>query len=312
VADEFDIVVIGGGIAGLSAGVAAARAGHKTMILIGAVLGGHLVMIEQIDGVPGYDDGVAGYELCPNVQMQAAEAGAAFAMEEAQLLESADDCWRIKTAAKEYTARAVILATGTTLKTLGIPGEERLVGKGVSHCASCDAPLMRGKPVVVVGGGDSACQEALTLAPHVSKVTLVTDGDRLTAQALYADPVRANPKFEFLYSSTIEEIVGEAGVTAVRVRRDGGDTVDVDAHGVFIFVGLEGNSKLVAGLVTPDAAGRVPVDENMRTTLPGLFAAGTIRQNTTNRAAPSAQDGEKAASAAALYIDDGVWRDGIT
>jgi len=306
--EEYDIVVIGGGIAGLTAGAAAARAGRKTLILIGSVLGGHLVTIEKIDGYPGYPDGVAGYELCPDAQMQAAEAGAAFAMEEAAALEAAGDCWRIKTSAKEYSARAVILATGTNLKALGVPGEERLIGKGVSHCASCDAPLMRGKPVVVVGGGDSALQEALTLAPHVSKITLVTSGDALTAQAIYADPVRADPKFEVLYKSTIEEIVGETGVSAVRIRNDKGGMVDVVAHGVFIFAGLEGNSGLVADHLAPDSAGRVRVDEMMRTMLPGLFAAGTIRQGTQGRAASSAEDGEKAASTADRFLIDGVWQ----
>jgi len=308
VADEFDIVVIGGGIAGLTAGAAAARSGRKTMILIGSVLGGHLVTIEKIDGFPGYDEGVAGYELCPTVQMQAAEAGASFAMEEVDALEADGDGWLVKTAGKEYSARAVILATGTRLKTLGVPGEKRLFGRGVSQCASCDAPLMRGKPVVVVGGGDSACQEALTLAPHVSKITMVTDGDALTAQPAYGDPVMADPKIEIRYNSAVEEIIGEAGVTAVRVRDAGGAAVEVAAHGVFIFVGLEGNSKLVADRVTQDSAGRVPVDDSMRTKLPGLFAAGTIRAGTQGRAASSAQDGETAAIAAGRYLSDGVWR----
>ena len=308
VADNFDIVVIGGGIAGLTAGAAAARSGHKTMVLIGSVLGGHLVMIEKIDGVPDYPDGVAGYELCPAVHMMAAEAGAAFAMEEVDTLEPVGDGWCIKTHAKEYSARTVILATGTVLKTLGIPGEERLVGKGVSHCASCDAPLMRGKPVVVVGGGDSACQEALTLVPHVSKITLVTDGDLLTTQAAYSDPVQSDPKIEIRYKSTVEEIIGDAGVSAVRVREASGSSEDVEAHGVFIFVGLEGNCELVSDKMVLDPSGRVPVDELMRTPLPGLFAAGTIRQETQGRAAEVAEDGEIAASAADRYLNDGVWQ----
>jgi len=306
-ADNFDIVVIGGGIAGLTAGAAAAQSGHTTMILIGSVLGGHLVMIEKIDGVPDYPAGVAGYELCPAVQMRAAEAGARFAMEEVETLEPIGDGWGLKTGAKEYFARAVILATGTTLKKLGVPDEERLIGKGVSHCASCDAPLMRGKPVIVVGGGDSACQEAITLSPHVSKITLITDGDMLTAQAAYGDPVRSDPKIEIRYKSTVEEITGDAGVSAVRVCGDCGSTEDVEAHGIFIFVGLEGMGKLVANHLVLDSRSRVPVDELMRTPLPGLFAAGTIRQRTQGRAAQAAKDGETAASAADRYLKNGVW-----
>ena len=306
--NEFDIVVAGGGIAGLTAGTVAARSGRKTLILIGRVLGGHLVTIEKIDGFPGYPDGVAGYELCPVTQMQAAEAGAAFAMEEAEALEQQGDGWKVKAAGKEYNARAVILATGTRLKMLNVPGEKRLFGKGVSQCASCDAPLMRGKPVVVVGGGDSALQEALTLAPHVSSITIVTNGDALTGQAAYGDPVLADPKIDVKYGASVEEIIGDAGITAVRVRQDGGDAIDVEAHGVFVFVGLEGNGGLVADRLALDSAGRVPVDDLMRTPLPGLFAAGTIRQGTECRAAAAAKDGETAAAAAGRYLTDGSWQ----
>lgn len=306
-ADAFDIIVVGGGIAGLTAGAAAARSGHKTLILIGAVLGGHLVMIEKIDGFPGYDDGVPGYDLCPTVQMQAAEAGAAFAMEQVDVIEPKGDVWYVKAAGRECIARAVILATGTRLKSLGVPGEERLFGKGVSHCASCDAPLMRGKPVVVVGGGDSACQEALTLAPHVSTMTLVTEGDVLTAQPVYADLVKADPRIEIRYKTTIEEIVGNTGVTSVRTLGADGVVDDVEAHGVFVFVGLEGSGPLADGLVA-DRTGRIEADELMRTALQGLFAAGTIRQGTEGRAAAAAADGSIAANAAAGYLRDGAWR----
>ena len=307
-ADEFDIVVIGGGIAGLTAGAAAARAGQKTMILIGSALGGHLVTIEKIDGLPNYPGGVAGYELCPEIQMQAAEAGAAFAMEEAMALEPLDDGWLVKTPSQDYSARAIIFAAGTKLKTLGVPGENRLFGKGVSQCASCDAPLMRGKPVVVVGGGDSALQEALTLVPHVSCLTLVTAGAALTGQALYAEPVLADPKITIRYQTTVEEIIGADGVTAVRVHNSDGAAEDIAAHGVFIFIGLTGNSQLVADKLAIDPDGRIPVDKSMRTTLPGLFAAGTIRQGTEGRAATSAEDGEIAASSAAAYLKDGIWQ----
>lgn len=307
-AEQFDIVVIGGGIAGLTAGAATARAGHKTLILVGAVLGGHLVMVEKIDGVPGYDDGVAGYELCPTVQMRAAEAGASFAMEEAESLTPSDDGWMVTTAAADYAARAVILAMGTRLKKLGVPGEDALFGKGVSQCASCDAPLMRGKPVVVVGGGDSACQEALTLAPHVSGLTLVTDGDALTAQAAYADPLVADPKVDIRLNVIVEEIIGDGGTSAVRVCGAGGATDEIEAHGVFVFVGLEGNSTLVSDHLAVDAAGRIAADTDLRTPLPGLLAAGTIRQGTTGRAAASAEDGETAARSADRYLDDGAWQ----
>lgn len=306
-ADEFDIVVVGGGIAGLTAGRVASEAGHKALVLMGGVLGGHLVTIEKIDGHPDYPNGVAGYELCPTVQMQAGEAGAYFTMEAVDLLEPDGDGWRIRTAGKDYSARAVILATGTRLRNLDVPGEERLFGNGVSQCASCDAPLMRGKPVVVVGGGDSACQEALTLAPHVSGITIVTRGDTLTGQAAYADPVLADPKIQIRFNAVVEEVIGDGGVTAVRIRESGGEAVEVEAHGVFVFIGLAGNSRLVADKLALDPAGRVAADGHMRTALPGLFAAGTIRQGTQGRATSVAADGEIAAKAADRYLNDGIW-----
>lgn len=306
-AEEYEIIVVGGGIAGLTAGKTAAAAGRRTMILIGRALGGHLVTIEKIDGLPDHPDGVAGYELCPTVQMAAAEAGAAFAMEEADTLSRDGEGWRLNAAGKNYGAKAVILATGTTFKTLGVPGEDRLAGRGVSQCASCDAPLMRGKPVVVVGGGDSALQEALTLLPHVSRLTLVVDGDDWTGEVVYGDPLVADPKVELRTNTVVAEILGDEGVTGVRLKEAGGGTVDVEAHGVFVFIGLEGCSQLVEGLVTPDGTGRLPVDDAMRTELPGLFAAGTIRADTVGRAAEVARDGEIAANAANRYVADGIW-----
>src|SRR5690606_28156718 len=159
-----EIVVAGGGIAGLTAGLTAARLGRKTLILTGDQLGGNLLSIEKIEGFPGFAEGVAGFELCPSTQMQAAEAGCEFETIEIQSLGGGRGAWQIKTSDGDYTAKALILATGASLTTLGVPGEEEFKGRGVSHCASCDAPLLRGAPAVVVGGGDSALQEALTLA----------------------------------------------------------------------------------------------------------------------------------------------------
>ena len=165
--NDYDVVIAGGGVAGLTAGLTSARAGRKTRVLTGPSLGGQLLSIERIEGYPGFPDGVPGYDLCPIIQEQAAAAGAEFAATEATGLHADEGRWRVTTGEGDVWARAVVIATGTTLKTLGIPGEERLRGKGVSHCASCDGPLLRGRIVGVVGGGDSALQEALTLAQHV-------------------------------------------------------------------------------------------------------------------------------------------------
>ena len=180
--NNYDVVIAGGGIAGLTAALQCARAGRKTRVLTGPALGGHLLSIERIDGYPGFPDGVPGYDLCPMVQEQAAGAGAEFDAAMVTGIAAHEGRWQVTTAGGDLSARAVVIATGTTTKALGIAGEERLRGKGVSHCASCDAPLMRGRVVAVVGGGDSALQEALTLAQHVAKVILLHRGTALSAQ----------------------------------------------------------------------------------------------------------------------------------
>src|SRR5687767_7415938 len=215
---EHDLVVVGGGVAGLTAGLTAARVGRKTRVLTGEALGGHLVSIERIDGYPGFPDGVPGYDLCPIIQEQAVGAGAEFAATEAIALQADEGQWRVTTGEGDVRARAVVIATGTTLKTLGIPGEEQLRGKGVSHCASCDAPLLRNRIVGVVGGGDSALQEALTLAQHASRVIILHRGRAFSAQAAYIQGVEDNPKIEVRFGTVVDEAVGDGALKSIRTR----------------------------------------------------------------------------------------------
>src|SRR5271169_1406183 len=178
----------------MTAAVTAARLGRKTLVLTGDVPGGQLISIEKIDGYPGFPDGVPGYDLCPMLQDQAAAAGAEFMMTGLERLDSQDGKWRVTSGEGDIVARAVIVATGSSLKKLDVPGEERLTGNGVSQCASCDAPLFRDRVVAVVGGGDSAMQEALTLAEFASKVIILHRGNVLTGQACYRDRVIAHQK----------------------------------------------------------------------------------------------------------------------
>jgi thioredoxin reductase (NADPH) len=306
--DEYDVVIVGGGVAGLSAGLTSARAGRKTRVLTGPALGGHLVSIERIDGYPGFPDGVPGYDLCPIIQEQAAAAGAEFDAKEATGLYDDDGQWRVTTGQGDVRARAVAIATGTTLKTLGIPGEERLRGKGVSHCASCDAPLLRGRIVGVVGGGDSALQEALTLAQHVARVIILHRGSALSAQAAYVQLVRENPKIDLRFGTIVEEAIGNGGLTGVRTRSVGdGKTEDLELAGLFVYVGLSPATTWLDGMLTRDASGRVAVDGGMRSSYPGLLAAGTVRSGSAGRAAAAAGDGVAAALSADRYLRDGTW-----
>ena len=193
---------------------------------------------------------------------------------------------------------ARIIATGTALKHLDVPGEEKFTGNGVSHCATCDGPLLKNKVAVVVGGGDSAMQEALTLAQFVSQTIIVNKAGELTGQSSYRQMIEENSKIEVRNGSTVEEIIGEAAVSAVRVV-SGGNKADVPANGVFVFVGLKPETKFLDGMVKLDADGGVETDGAMRTELKGIAAAGTVRAGSAGRAASAAGDG----SLAAVTID---------
>ena len=300
---EYELVVVGGGVAGLTAGLTSARAGRKTRVLTGAALGGHLLSIERIDGYPGFPDGVPGYDFCPMIQEQAVAAGAEFSATEATALLAGNGRWRVTTAEGDVQARAVVVATGTTLKTLGIPGEEQLRGKGVSHCASCDAPLLRNRIVGVVGGGDSALQEALTLAQHASRVIILHRGTAFSAQAAYVRQVKENPKIEARFGTVVEEAVGDGGLKSVRTRDVGNSKTDeLELAGLFVYVGLAPATALIKGVLELDPSGRIPVDNEMRSSLPGLFAAGTVRSGAAGRATSAAGDGATAALSVDQYL----------
>ena len=309
--DQYDVVVIGGGLAGLTAALTSARLGRRTALLTGDVLGGQLASIEKIEGVPGYPEGVPGYDLCPMTQEQADAAGVECLMAGCEQLTAQGDHWALASDGNSMIARAVIIATGTTLAKLGVPGEERLFGKGVSECASCDAPLLREKIAVVVGGGDSAMQEALTLAEHVAKIVMLERGDALTGQASYRDRIGALGKIEVRLRSTVSEIIGDQSVSQVRVKDvSTGAESELATAAVFAFVGLVPNTQLVRGLLPLDATGRICVDAALRTPAQGICAAGNVRQGSPHRAAGAMGDGAAAAIALDRYLATGTWRDG--
>jgi thioredoxin reductase (NADPH) len=312
-ATECDVVIAGGGIAGMAAAVTAARLGRKTLVLTGDVPGGQLMSIDRIEGYPGFPEGVPGYDLCPMLQDQAAAAGAEFMMTGLEQLDSQDGKWRVTTGEGDIVARAVIVATGSSLKKLDIPGEQRLTGNGVSECASCDAPLLRDRIVAVVGGGDSAMQEALTLAAFASKVIILHRDDALTGQASYRDRVTAHRKIDIRFNTAVTEILGEAKVTGLRTRtsRDGaGAVADLEVDAIFAYVGLQPNTAVLQDRLSLDLAGRIPTDGWMRSERVGIGAAGTVRCQSPCRAVSAAGDGASAAVAVDRYLTDGSWRDG--
>jgi thioredoxin reductase (NADPH) len=310
-ATECDVVIAGGGIAGLTAAVTAARLGRKTLVLTGDVPGGQLISIEKIEGYPGFPDGVPGYDLCPMLQDQAAAAGAEFMMTGLERLDPQDGKWRVTGGEGDILARAVIVATGSSLKKLNIPGEQRLTGNGVSECASCDAPLLRDRIVAVVGGGDSAMQEALTLAAFASKVIILHRGDALTGQACYRDRVTAHQKIDIRFNTSVTEILGEAKVTGLRMRKSReGAIADLEVAAIFAYIGLQPNTAVLQDRLSLDLAGRIPTDGVMRSELVGVCAAGTVRSQSPCRAVSAAGDGASAAVTVDRYLMDGSWREG--
>jgi thioredoxin reductase (NADPH) len=307
---EYDVVVIGGGLAGLTAALTSGRLGRRTALLTGGVLGGQLVSIEKVEGVPGFPDGVAGYDLCPMTHEQADAAGVECLMAGCEQLAEQGNHWALASDGNTMIARAVIIATGTALAKLGVPGEERLFGRGVSECASCDAPLLRDKVAVVVGGGDSAMQEALTLGEHVAKVVMLERSSALSGQASYRDRIGAHGKIEVRLGATVSEIIGDQSVSRVRVKDvSSGAESELATAAVFAFVGLVPNTQLFRGLLPLDPTGRICVDAAMRTPAKGICAAGNVRHGSPHRAAGAMGDGAAAAIAIDRYLATGAWRD---
>jgi thioredoxin reductase (NADPH) len=300
---EYDVIIVGSGVAGLTAGLFSARLGLSTLILESNIPGGHLMSIEKIEDFPGFPDGVAGYDLCPAVQRQAAEQGAEFERAEVLKLETKERRWSVVTEERTHVAKAVIFATGSSLKKLGVAGEERLMGRGVSHCASCDGPLYEGQVVGVAGGGDSALQEALTLANVAESVVIFQREASFNGSRSYLDRVLSEPKIAPRYRTVVEEVLGDDRVSAVRVRDlETGAVAQVELAGLFVYIGQSPNTALLKNIVQLSETGHVPTDSWMKTARDGLYAVGDIREDSAAQAIASAGDGATAAVAAYRYI----------
>jgi thioredoxin reductase (NADPH) len=302
---EYDVVVIGSGLGGLTAGLFSARHGLSTLILESNIPGGHLISIEKIEDFPGFPDGIAGYDLCPTVQRQAAEQGAEFQRAEVRGLKAEERIWSVVTDEELHDAKAVIVATGSSLRELGVPGESKLIGRGVSHCASCDGPLYSGQTVGVVGGGDSALQEALTLASYAASVVIFHREENFSGQHAYLQRVLNDPKIALRHGTVVEEILGEDTVSAVRARDlASGAAAQIDLAGLFVYVGMKPNTAFLKSILQLEESGHVPTDAWMKTARAGLYAVGDIRRDSAAQAIACAGDGATAAIAALRYIKD--------
>jgi thioredoxin reductase (NADPH) len=302
--DQYDLIVVGAGLAGLTAGMIGARHGLKTAIVEHMASGGQVLNVEKIENFPGFPQGIAGYELGPLVQEQAEAAGCSFVMDTAASISVDGERRILRCAESELECSALIIAAGSTLRSIGIPGEEEFFGQGVSKCASCDAPLFAGKEVCVVGGGDSALDEAAVLADHVARVTVIHRGPSFRAQHAAQARLLDKPNVETVFGAELVEISGDGTVSAVTLREVAtGATRELAVAGVFVFVGLDPNTTWLSGVVDLDPAGHVVTDPRLQTSVPGIFAAGDIRQHSVAHLAAVAGDGATAAVNAYRYIN---------
>lgn len=302
---DYDIVIIGAGPAGLSAGLYAARARRSTLLIEKKVTGGQIALTNDVENYPGIDN-VNGFDLAAAMHKQASKYGMETLLAEVTGIEpQAGGTHRVHTTEGSISARAVILTGGADYNRLGIPGEDRLTGDGVSYCATCDAAFFRDQTVAVVGGGDAAMDEGLFVARFAKKVYVVHRRDQLRASAIMQERAFAEPKLEFIWNTVVEEILGDNAVTGLRTRDvTTGKSKSLDVNAVFIFVGLTPNTTYLREKLRMDAGGHIFVNEWMETDVPGLYAAGDIRANSARQVVTAAGDGATAAIRADRYITD--------
>ena len=301
--ETYDVVIIGGGPAGLTAGIYAGRAQLKTVIVEKGLPGGQIAQTDEVENYPGFPEGISGPELASRMVRQAEKFGARIVMDEVLGLEKAEAGYLVRGYERNYRARAVIVATGANPRRLGVPGEDKFYGRGVSTCATCDGFFYRDKEVVVVGGGDAAVEEGIFLTKFARKVTLVHRRDELRANKVAQKRAFQNPKMHFLFSHVVTEILGEDQVTGVRLKNlKTGEEYVYPTDGVFVFIGHEPNTAFLKGVVELRPDGYIAVRDEVFTSEPGIFAAGDVADPIYRQLTTSVGAGTRAAMMAERYL----------
>ncbi len=300
-----DVIIIGGGPAGLTAGIYSSRERLGTLLLEKAACGGWPTVAGEIENYPGFPEGINGLELGDKFKEQAEKFGVEIReFMEVKGVKPDGDKIVVETEKGEYGAKAVVIATGSRHRKLGVPGEEEFLGKGVSYCATCDGPLFRDRNVAVVGGGNAALEEALFLTKFASRVYLVHRRDEFRGARILADRLKENPKVEFVLNALPVSINGEERVASITVRdKPSGEERKIDLAGVFVFVGVEPNSDFLKGVIDLDESGRVVTDAGMRASRPGLFAAGDVRAGNLRQITIACGEGATAALSVREYLE---------
>jgi thioredoxin reductase (NADPH) len=305
VVDTRDVIILGSGPAGYTAALYTARANLQPLVLKGLDAGGQLMLTTDVENYPGFPDAVLGPELMEAMEKQASRFGAELLAQTATRVGLSERPFGVWVGDQEWHTKTLIVATGASAKWLGVPGEDTLRGRGVSACATCDGFFFRDREVVVVGGGDTAMEEATFLTRFASKVTIVHRRDEFRASKILQERILANPKISVIWNSVVEEVLGQDAVTGVRLRNvSSGELVDFPTDGVFVAIGHTPNTSLFVGQLELNEAGYIVVDEPAtRTSLPGVFAAGDVTDQTYRQAVTAAGQGCKAAMDAERFLE---------
>lgn len=303
---EYDVVIVGGGPAGMTAGLYASRARLKTLMLEKMIMGGQMMTTTLVENWPGYPGGIEGPELMMRFQEHCVEFGLETAYGEVEKIIDHGDYKTLLVDGKEMTCKAVIIATGVVARKLGVEGEAALVGKGVSYCATCDGAFFRDVPIAVIGGGDTAVEEALYLTRFASKVTLVHRRDKLRATKILQDRALANEKIEVAWNSVVDSLESDKSGLSGIVLRDmkTGATRRIELQGMFVAVGVTPTTQFVSSLVGLNEDGYIISGENTCTSVPGIYAAGDCRTTVLKQVSTAVGDGAVAAVMAEKYIDE--------
>lgn len=301
----YDVIVIGGGPAGYTAAMYAARGGLSTLIIEKMSAGGQMTQTTQIDNYPGFDEGIDGFSLGMKMQAGAERFGAETVYAEVQSVQLKDSTKRIGTSEGDFLGKSVIIAAGAGHKHLGLPEEENLIGRGVAYCAACDGMFYKDKVVAVVGGGNSAAADALLLSRVAKKVIVIHRRDTLRATKVYHDPLMHAENVEFRWNSAVTELFHGDALTGIRVHniRSGEDEV-LDVDGIFISIGRSPATELFRDQLELDAGGYIAADESTQTSLPGVYAAGDIRSKVVRQIVTATADGAVAAHYAQAYLEN--------
>lgn len=302
----YDIIIIGGGPAGLTAGLYTTRAKLSSLLLEKGLTGGLVTTTEWIENYPGFEEGILGAELAQKMEKQAVKFGLEITQGSVAKVAIRDRTKEVTLEdGQKYEAKSIILATGAHPRNLKIEGEDEFRGKGVSYCATCDGAFFKGESIAVVGGGDSAVQEALFLTKFADTVYVVHRRDKLRAEKILQERAFSNSRIKFIWDSVPEQITGEAGVNALHIRNVRTDEKTVlNVQGIFIYIGYNPNTEFLAGLANLDKDNHIIADEYMSTSSPGIFVAGDVRSKSIKQIATAVGDGATAAVAAEKYIEE--------